>query len=575
MLSLAAPLLLAIQPGDTWYGDHDGPYYPAFWSFGAGGVSIFDVTGNLLKTLPNTQICQPYESGGAMVDTCNYYRAVSDGRKYVFASNTAGSAHSSIQAFSMETGMFIGDLETCGFPYSVEYAPHREEVWTHCWSPDHEEGSRARDGHPGDEGHIDVFSTNALGLDHEQVVLGYANETGLISGHGHVQLDALLPNYGYATALTGSDHIGRPGFYKIPLNKGRHAKQGVPMPFDWKMCPGGFYRFALNGYNKHAYLRCMVCCSCGEDKDTQAACSTRGGGPGHVNITTGPGAGTYQIGHCGHSCENSLADVVGMIEYDLLSEGVVGTHEPTAEANKGNSAPHVSPRGDYVVMMGGTGSHTDVLKTKANGELSVLAGSIATGFRDGGGQSITDVEFVEDDAHNIAIFAATTDNFIVLADMRAVSAWDGTGAPPAIPTRQINLQEDNTESSSGHGRGQVRSIVWAPKTNQVMINSGLLEELHILTLASDGSIDGAAISRTISGVSSKYIVYVNNYETPHAVCDTDYWEGPAMAAGWSPPCSASSRRSRRLSGRVADRKSTHKLSTPASFPYTAPSRRKE
>jgi len=109
---------------------------------------------------------------------------VSDGRKYVFASNTAGSAHSSIQAFSMETGMFIGDLETCGFPYSVEYAPHREEVWTHCWSPDHEEGSRARDGHPGDEGHIDVFSTNALGLDHEQVVLGYANETGLISGHG-------------------------------------------------------------------------------------------------------------------------------------------------------------------------------------------------------------------------------------------------------------------------------------------------------------------------------------------------------------------------------------------------------
>jgi len=57
----------------SWYGDHDGPYYPAFWNFGAGGVSIFDVTGNLLKTLPNTQICQPYESGGAMVDTCNYY----------------------------------------------------------------------------------------------------------------------------------------------------------------------------------------------------------------------------------------------------------------------------------------------------------------------------------------------------------------------------------------------------------------------------------------------------------------------------------------------------------------------
>ena len=34
------------------------------------------------------------------------------------------------------------------------------------------------------------------------------------------------------------------------------------------MCPGGFYRFALNGHNRHAYLRCMVCCSCGVDKDT-------------------------------------------------------------------------------------------------------------------------------------------------------------------------------------------------------------------------------------------------------------------------------------------------------------------
>ena len=89
------------------------------------------------------------------------------------------------------------------------------------------------------------------------------------------------------------------------------------------MCPGGFYRFALNGHNRHAYLRCMVCCSCGVDKDTQKECSTRGGGPGYVNISTGPSAGMYERGHCGHSCENSLADSVGMIEYDLVTESIV------------------------------------------------------------------------------------------------------------------------------------------------------------------------------------------------------------------------------------------------------------
>ena len=213
--------------------------------------------------------------------------------------------------------------------------------------------SRDREGHPGDEGHLDVFSTNAIGLDHEQIQLNPV----AVRGHGHVQLDAALPNHAYATALTGSNHIGKPGWFKIPLNKGKHAKQAVPLNFDWKMCPGGFYRFALNGYNKHAYLRCMVCCSCGVDGDTGDACNTgtvnittgegcgRNCAPGSVNITTGPNAGTYQPGHCGHTCENSKADTVGMVEYDLVTETVVGTHEPTHETNKGNSAPLVSQHG--------------------------------------------------------------------------------------------------------------------------------------------------------------------------------------------------------------------------------------
>ena len=174
-------------------------------------------------------------------------------------------------------------------------------------------------------------------------------------------------------------------------------------------------------------------------------------------------------------------------------------------------------------MMGGTGSHTDILKTMANGVPAVNAGSVATGFKNGGGQSITDVEFVEDGTHNIAIFAATTDNFVVLADMRATAAWDGVGTPPAIPSRQIDLHtlsssevaddyKTNAESSSGHGRGAVRSIVWAPGSNMVMVNSGKTKELHLITLSADGGIEGAALTRTIPGAESRYMVYVDNHD---------------------------------------------------------------
>ena len=173
--------------------------------------------------------------------------------------------------------------------------------------------------------------------------------------------------------------------------------------------------------------------------------------------------------------------------------------------------------------MGGTGSHTDILKTMGNGVPAVNAGSVATGFKDGGGQSITDCEFVEDGTHNIAIFAATTDNFVVLADMRATAAWNGVGTPPAIPSRKIDLHslsssdvaddyKTNAESSSGHGRGAVRSIVWAPGSNMVMVNSGKTKELHLITLSADGGIEGAALTRTIPGAESRYMVYVDNHD---------------------------------------------------------------
>ena len=43
--------------GHRWYGNHGGPYYPAFWDFGPKGVHIYSVEGDLLKSIPNTEIC--------------------------------------------------------------------------------------------------------------------------------------------------------------------------------------------------------------------------------------------------------------------------------------------------------------------------------------------------------------------------------------------------------------------------------------------------------------------------------------------------------------------------------------
>lgn len=187
-------------------------------------------------------------------------------------------------------------------------------------------------------------------------------------------------------------------------------------------------------------------------------------------------------------------------------------------------------------MMTGSGEHNDILKTRDNGQLAVHAGTVNTGFKAGGGQAVTDVEFIEDATHNALIFAATTDNFIVLADMRSTAAWDLEGDPPAIATFRVDLQDQNEESSTGHGRGQVRSVVWAPKTDKVIINSGEANEVHILTLSADGDITKATL-KTITDVrGSRYMVYVNNYEHPHSTCDEAYWKGPAQAAGWRPPC---------------------------------------
>lgn len=242
----------------------------------------------------------------------------------------------------------------------------------------------------------------------------------------------------------------------------------------------GFYRTSFSPMNQHMFLRAYVCCSCGVNADTRGACSTRGGGPKDVAITTGPSAGTTAPGSCGHGCEGSLADTIGVIEYDVVAEKQVASHND----HKGlGGNPYTSPLGDYTVILSNDGASVRVLQSGANGASSTDKGTIELGFAHGGtAAAVSDVSFVEDATHNIAIFAATTDNFIVLVDMDSFLA--GT-----TRTKRIDLQPTNTASSSGHGRGATRQIEWARGTDYVWVNSAMEQTIQIIKLAADGDIE--------------------------------------------------------------------------------------
>merc|ERR1719272_1517308 len=45
-----------------------------------------------------------------------------------------------------------------------------------------------------------------------------------------------------------------------------------------------------------------------------------------------------------------------------------------------------------------------------------------------------------------------------------------------------------------------------------MVNSGKTKELHLITLSADGGIEGAALTKTIAGAESRYMVFVDNHD---------------------------------------------------------------
>lgn len=443
---------------------------PSVWAFGSSGVSIYSVDGSeKLKQHDNTDICKVTERG----QSCGFKDVVSDGRHHVYASNWQGN--STIDVFSIQTGDFVASIDTCGNPWYMDLHPAREELWVHCWGPDPEEG---------DIGHIDVFSTTSIHSPLDQVLL---HDDLVGHAHGTVLVDSSLGHVGYATDLN------TPYLYVVDLNT-KKVKEEILMPG-----AAGLFRMAYSPINKHIFIRAYVCCSCGFENADLEECGR--GSDRFVDVVTGPNQGNY-TGRCGHTCEGSRSDTIGVYEFDTVTNQVVTTWQPNDALG---ADPYVSSYGDVVALFGNNGGSTiRLLKPNENGMMSKVWGDIEVGFNAEGPSTtekgVSDSVFIQDSKHNVAVFTSTLANYVVLVDMSKDT-----------PTMKKIILSDSEEITSKHGRGARRNVVWAVGTDYVWLDGEVTEEFYIIKLSPDGDIEKAVLDSVVQGIPTRRLVYVQNY----------------------------------------------------------------
>jgi len=447
---------------------------PGMWTFGPKGIFIHSVDGKeVLHTLPNTLFCPTSYNymTGQDSDDCSFFDVTSDGKKHVWAAAHSGVHR--VEAFEIDTGDLVAAIPTCSTPLDLDYHPSREEMWLHC------AGTTT-----GQEGHIDVFSTNSLSVNYEQVHLNLTDRV-----YGRSVFHSSLGNYGYASVYKV------PILYKIDLS----TKLVVEM-FDIPLSTGS-YEMAYSALNKHIYLRTRVCCSCGTPESDIESCGRMGAEI--VDVVTGPNKGFTGNGTCSNACEGSAADI-GVYEFDTMSSTFLGTHNNDPKFGFG-ADPVASPDGKYIALLGNDGGqNVRILKPGMNGELSSVAFDIPVNFSDGdSGVVISDAVFIENDVHGeIAIFASSKDNDIALVDL--------TRNPPLIQKLTLTAAQESTG-----GRG--RKIEWAPDTNFVWVTGTDSDEMYVVELSGDGDITKAKVSTTLIEVPSSHLIYVENYERKRTV----------------------------------------------------------
>jgi len=329
------------------------------------------------------------------------------------------------------------------------------------------------------KGEIDVFSSESFSSQFEHVWLNETNRP-----YGRLAIHSTMGTYGFISALDQNDVI------EIDLSsKTVNERYEIPNVH-------GFYDMTYSPINRHLYLRSRVCCGCGFEGASKTDCGSR---PRIVDILTGPNAGMMQQnGTCGAGCEGTIADTVGVVEFDTQNKVVVGEHNIKDGTGFG-SDPVASPDGKFILLLPNDGGkYVRLIIPGANGELSTVTHDIPTDFMGGtaGRSVVSDFAFVQDDERDILIIGAATDNNITIVDLNDAD----------FKMRKMVLTDD-VESTEG----STRKLEWAVGTNYVWISGGEKKQQYILDVP-DGNIDNIALLRTLNGIPSGQMIFVNNYE---------------------------------------------------------------
>lgn len=437
----------------------------------------------------NEEICRladDLSSTPGVTQTCRFVEAVMDGHKYVWVSNSSPNGDYFLDAFSIDNAQLVASIPTCTVPRHVEYAPHREELWLHCWmDPGYE--------HEQDTGQIAAYSTNALGAIQDKVLIGDIS----VHTHGNVAIDPSIPNYVFG--LSAVD----PKVHRIYAST-RKVESTTEMPNTY-----GLDENAFSAVNGHFYFRTYTCCACGESIYLSCDESTRG--LGNVTVTNGPDASdALQLGYCGHFCRASRADTQGVIEYDAINDVIIGQHYPPSGST--GMQPFATPSGDLLFMGIGDGESVMVLKAGENGKMSTNVGTITLPFGvESGNHGTSDLAVVTVGGVRTAVFTSTLSNTIGFVDLSVFDAATES-SPVTVVATGLDLHDEEDISSNHDVRAvNVRRVRWATDTNYIWVDSTATDKLHVVQLSSTGDFTKAKVLRTIDDIDSLEFVFVRDY----------------------------------------------------------------
>jgi len=472
----------AVQQNNDIYHHEKTNLGPSMWLFSPDGLTIYSPDGEILKSHRKSQVCpfdRPAGRGsavGARTSDCNFFDVASDGHKYVWAANM--DIHR-VDIYDIDTGDYAGYTDTCSTPIDLNYHPTRQELWIRCAAPD--------DDSPGV---VDVVSTQSISTDHPLVSF---NTSENMRAYGRMETHSTMGNYGFATQYNNNQ------LTKFDLSSKKViSKFEIPKAY-------ASYDMTYSHANEHVFASVRVCCSCGTPgvSDLDSCGAARGGGPPpdptKVLVQTGPSkSDQMQDGVCSGGCKGSVADTVGVIEFDTVNGKFVGEHNSKA----GNGViPFSSPDGSHIMLAPYDGGKTArILKVGRNGAASTLVTDIAVDMKGGkpGEQAISDVAFVQDGKRNFVVIAGSVDNDLVIADM-----------DDEYRTVKISLSANTEATAAGN-----RQVEWAVGSDYVWINGGQTKEMYIVELGA--TIDDARVFKTLTEVPDGLVAYVENYAKPAA-----------------------------------------------------------